>query len=635
MPAFVRYNPVLKEYEDLLAKNPRDPVFLYLAASAQAGRQTREAIANLEKALELAPSFGLPHLRLAEIYSAPDYEDTARVAQELDRFSELCPDSVRTVSTLKWSKDKELIARVAARLRRNVEARTDSAAAGAYFYVWSLEAALKRSDDQAENQARMQKDIERLFGPDFVHNSAWLNLIGSTAFLDGVSADVRRKAQAEIAARYPNSGAAISEAYAKATAGIKYPKPETPELAAAYWRQLWQAVLPLVKEWPATQWIAANMARAVSQDASAKPEQVAEIMTLYLAAIKQDPDGMRTSPPEPIDVAEHLVASSSRVDDVPELVFAGFAAANRETAPESANDVNGRSPKSLEQMRDAWYLMGYLPLAEAYARLGRLSSAKDVLLQIEDKLRKARPPDDASSSEKSRFAELDAPFWALRGLYAEKEGRKADALVDYRNAIAMYPPRRPRPDRRDEVMASAERLWKSMGGTAQGWNDWASQSSLRNFYAGSGGSAAWAKLAESAPNLILVDALGNQWKPQDLAKKTTFVTMWASWCAPCRAELPYVEKLYQRFRGRDDVAVLALNVDDDPKAMNTALSELKIVSLPSIAARDFAYSVVAQMAIPANWILTPAKTEMFSDNNDSPEVWLESATKAIEKAAAK
>jgi len=57
---------------------------------------------------------------------------------------------------------------------------------------------------------------------------------------------------------------------------------------------------------------------------------------------------------------------------------------------------------------------------------------------------------------------------------------------------------------------------------------------------------------ESSPDLILTDALGNRWNPRDLAKKTTFVTMWASWCAPCRAELPYVQKLYQRFRNRSD-----------------------------------------------------------------------------------
>jgi hypothetical protein len=75
-------------------------------------------------------------------------------------------------------------------------------------------------------------------------------------------------------------------------------------------------------------------------------------------------------------------------------------------------------------------------------------------------------------------------------------------------------------------------------------------------------------------------------------------------------------------------------VDDDPKAMTTALQELR-VSIPSIAARDFAYSVVPEMALPANWIITSAKTELFQGDDNSLEAWLESAASAIEKAAGK
>jgi hypothetical protein len=57
---------------------------------------------------------------------------------------------------------------------------------------------------------------------------------------------------------------------------------------------------------------------------------------------------------------------------------------------------------------------------------------------------------------------------------------------------------------------------------------------------------------------------------------------------------------------RSDIAILAFNVDDDPKAMTTALQELR-VSIPSIAARDFAYSIVPAVALPANWISLPER----------------------------
>jgi len=95
-----------------------------------------------------------------------------------------------------------------------------------------------------------------------------------------------------------------------------------------------------------------------------------------------------------------------------------------------------------------------------------------------------------------------------------------------------------------------------------------------------------------------------------------------------------VEKLYQHFRDRNDIAILAFNVDDNPKAMTTALQELK-VAIPSISARDFAYSVVPKMALPANWIITPGKTEMFAGDDSSHDAWLKSAATALEKAVGK
>src|SRR5262249_49289030 len=54
--------PVMEEYEKLLAAHPDDPVYLYLAAAAQLGRNTTQAVGRLERAIERSPSLGLPHL---------------------------------------------------------------------------------------------------------------------------------------------------------------------------------------------------------------------------------------------------------------------------------------------------------------------------------------------------------------------------------------------------------------------------------------------------------------------------------------------------------------------------------------------------------------------------------------------
>jgi tetratricopeptide (TPR) repeat protein len=202
---------LIAEYEQLLAKHANDSVFLYLAAEAQMGRKTKEAIAKLQRAIELSPGFGLPHLLLAQIYFSHAYENTAEVNRRLGRFAELCPASVRALGIVKWSKDKELIAREAARLRHNIEVRTDSEAVATYPTLWSFEGVLERSDQQSENLARMRHDLDRLFTPAFARNSVWLATIEATDFFDGASEGLGRRAQHEVAALYPNSEAALRQ----------------------------------------------------------------------------------------------------------------------------------------------------------------------------------------------------------------------------------------------------------------------------------------------------------------------------------------------------------------------------------------------------------------------------------------
>jgi len=98
-------------------------------------------------------------------------------------------------------------------------------------------------------------------------------------------------------------------------------------------------------------------------------------------------------------------------------------------------------------------------------------------------------------------------------------------------------------------------------------------------------------------------------------------------CHTCR-------KFHQRFRNRSDIAILAFNMDDDPRAMTTALQGVE--SLDSIhRGPRFCLSIVPEMALPANWVITSGKTEMSLGDDNSHEAWLESTASAIEKAAGK
>ena len=63
-----------------------------------------------------------------------------------------------------------------------------------------------------------------------------------------------------------------------------------------------------------------------------------------------------------------------------------------------------------------------------------------------------------------------------------------------------------------------------------------------------------------AYSLALPDLDGNEVRLEDLRGKIVILNIWATWCAPCREEMPSIERLHAHFKGRD-LTVLAVSVD--------------------------------------------------------------------------
>lgn len=61
----------------------------------------------------------------------------------------------------------------------------------------------------------------------------------------------------------------------------------------------------------------------------------------------------------------------------------------------------------------------------------------------------------------------------------------------------------------------------------------------------------------------LVDTTGKTWTPADFKGRAVLLNFWASWCEPCRAEMPTLQQLAD-FYGADKLLVLAINFKEKP-----------------------------------------------------------------------
>jgi thiol-disulfide isomerase/thioredoxin len=66
-----------------------------------------------------------------------------------------------------------------------------------------------------------------------------------------------------------------------------------------------------------------------------------------------------------------------------------------------------------------------------------------------------------------------------------------------------------------------------------------------------------------AINFSFQDENGNIISSNELKGKVVFINFWATWCPPCRAEMPSLNKLYNQFNGDNRIVFLFLNEDDN------------------------------------------------------------------------
>lgn len=64
-------------------------------------------------------------------------------------------------------------------------------------------------------------------------------------------------------------------------------------------------------------------------------------------------------------------------------------------------------------------------------------------------------------------------------------------------------------------------------------------------------------------NIKFKDANGNEINLAELNGKVVFINFWATWCPPCLAEMPSINKLHQQFGADNDVAFIMVDADSN------------------------------------------------------------------------
>lgn len=109
-----------------------------------------------------------------------------------------------------------------------------------------------------------------------------------------------------------------------------------------------------------------------------------------------------------------------------------------------------------------------------------------------------------------------------------------------------------------------------------------------------------------APAFVLKDMDGKPHALKDYRGKYLLINFWATWCPPCRREMPSLEVLYRKWREKPFM-VLAINEWDDPDLVFSYMGQLNVFpTFPILFDRDGEVSqVFGVKGLPTSFLVDP------------------------------
>ncbi len=105
-----------------------------------------------------------------------------------------------------------------------------------------------------------------------------------------------------------------------------------------------------------------------------------------------------------------------------------------------------------------------------------------------------------------------------------------------------------------------------------------------------------------APDFTLTDIDGKKLSLSDYRGKVVLLDFWATWCAPCRSEIPHFVEMQQKY-GPQGFQVIGISMDDDAKPVREYYREFKLNYPVAVGDDKLADKFGGVMGLPVNFII--------------------------------
>lgn len=559
----------------------------YLEARLLIYANPRASRATLESMLKEHPEFPWPHLEFVEWGSLPGSRGSADAAAHREAFIAACPDAY-VAGARGFTPD-------AAVMRRALERRNSRLDLGGWTQLWNAED--RAGVPLEERQRRVRADLGRVEAlplradPDlvFLYREA-ARILKDDSLMERLRARIQKEA--------PNSALDIAltrDAWHAANPRPNYARtPEFQQAAREYEAKRLAVEREMLKRRPGDAaallelWLPILSASHQGDPASASAENLA-VAGQMLRQGETAPDRRSEVPPRELAIARLYVVGKVRLDQVPRLLDATYTQLEKYLKYQMSAEL---MPAEMRSRAPDWRAIAAQQLQRVRAGyLLAVNRPGDARVLAESALADLEKPNDPSRAPFERqewtriLAQIDA-----------QEGRVEEALANYQASLAGT--RKENLDSQPAGLAPIKAYYLAHGGTEENWIDWA----ISGKAAGAPPGPRPIEFTTALPGFSAKDLTGRTWQLRDLNGKVTLVNYWATWCGPCRGEHPRLQELYDAIRGRQDLQILTVSVDESPSAARDYIKE-KGYAFPVLHAPELADRLFPWAGLPTNFLV--------------------------------
>lgn len=600
---------VIARYKQLAATHPDSAPYQYLYASALLDTDTPQAIGIANNLLRTAPNFPRANLLLATIHSSGKFADKPQARSELRAFFRTCPAALnrQALGTLEQVADSSFAAQLAPPLRDRLLRETDPHLLENWEAVWNVEFKANSPADYGKVRQQIAADLVRLtrIHPD--GDARWLAFLSHGYKLAG-NLEASREEEAKLLAEHPQSEPAQRISDERWYQQHPWPAASDPAKLKAFQQANLQRAETKLKTSPHNvEYLWTRFSCLTNLDDTTN-EQLIAAASAFLDQYRKTPDFFSAPPPQ-LQIAKAYLKRKIHIEEIPALVQESVSANLLFNGPPSDREADAIR-KEQAQYNDFLTSENAAVLVDAARQLGNPSIAREAVAEVE-----ALKP-ETPLAKTSRFQ--------VEAKWAELQNRKLDALLFYRAALDS----RPSDFKyfgKDELADNIARLRKELGGTAASQALWDSKPQQTQ----ADEVTAWHRSTQDMKPWELTDLHGKTWKLTSFEGKVLLINVWATWCGPCQAEHPHLQKLYDQLKNDPKIQILTFNVDEEVGSVSPYMKEHSY-TFPVLLAKDYVVDVIQSFSIPRNWIIDArGKWQWEQTGFGSPETWQSAIIKKL------